>query len=83
MGKSERTAKERISEHRGYIYRNKKRHATGEHFNKSGYSLANMTFTILEIVRSKNPLYRKEREAYNIRKLNTYYKGIIRSPGGS
>ena len=63
--------------------RNEKKHATGEQFNLAGHSLANMKFTILEIVRSKAPLYRKEREACHIKKFNTCHKGINRSPGGS
>ena len=63
--------------------RNEKKHATGEQFNLAGHSLANMKFTILEKVRSKDPLYRKEREACHIKKIYTYHKGINRSRGGS
>ena len=81
VGETERKARERISEHRAY--RNEKRFATGEHFNQPGHSLANMTFTVLEAVKKKDPLYRKEREIYHIRKLNSFHKGMNRSPGGS
>ena len=66
VGETERKARERISEHRGYIYRKEKIFATGEHFNQPGHSLANMKFTILEAVKKKNPLYRKEREIHHI-----------------
>ena len=83
VGETERKARERISEHRGYIYRNEKRFATGEHFNQPGHSLDNMKFTILEAVKKKDPLYRKEREIYHIRKLNFFHNGINKSLGGS
>ena len=56
VGKSERTAKQRISRHRAYIFRNEKKHGTGEHLNQARHSLAKMKFTILEIARSKDPL---------------------------
>ena len=81
IGKSERALSERISEHRGYIFRNDKRYAKGEHFNQPGHNLSNMKLTILEKVKSKDILYRKEREKYLIRMFNTFHKGMNRSPG--
>ena len=54
--------------------------ATGQHFNKSGQSLGNMTVTILEKVKSQDPFYRKERETYYIRKCNTFNRGLNLSP---
>ena len=81
IGESEREFHERISEHRGYIFRNDSRYATGEHFNRPGHSLSNMKVSIIEKVKSFYPLYRKEREKYFIRKFNSYHKGMNRSPG--
>jgi hypothetical protein len=43
IGESERTLKDRISEHIGYIRTGKLDKATGIHFNQKGHSLANMT----------------------------------------
>ena len=40
-------------------------------------------FTILEAVKTKDPLYRKEKKIYHIRKQNSFHKGINTSPGGS
>ena len=54
--------------------------ATGEHFNSPGHSLADMSITILERVRQKDDLYRKEREKYFIRRFNTFYGGLNRQP---
>ena len=36
---------------------------------------------ILEKIMKTDPLYRKERERYIIRKFNSYYNGMNRSPG--
>ena len=81
IGESERAFHERLNEHRGYINRKDTRYATGEHFNQPGHSLHNMKGTILEKVKSNDPLYRKEREKYFIQKFNSYHKGMNRSPG--
>ena len=80
IGESERTLKDRISEHIGYIRNRKYNQATGHHFNLPGHSLDDMKVIALEQVRSRDPLYRKERESYLIRKFNTYYKGMNRLP---
>ena len=67
------------AEHRGYV-NNDDDTATGEHFNQPGHSLSDMTLTVLERVKSSDDIYRKEREKYFIRKFNTYYKGLNRTP---
>jgi hypothetical protein len=80
IGESERTLHERISEHVGYVRTKKTNLTTGQHFNKPGHSLGNMTVTILKKVKSKDPFYRKERETYYIRKFNTFYRGLNLRP---
>ena len=54
--------------------------ATGEHFNSPGHSKNDMKFTILEKVKSNDPLYGREREKLHIRRFNTFYAGINREP---
>ena len=54
---------------------------TGDHFNKKGHSLSDLEVIILEQVPSQDPLYRKERERYLIRKFNSFYNGMNKSPG--
>ena len=49
--------------------------ATGEHFNLPGHSHTDMKFTIIEQVKSLDPVYAWEREKLHI-KINTYHKGI-------
>ena len=52
---------ERMSRHRGYVTRNKQ-DATGCHFIKLGHTLSNMSISVLERVKSLDPIYRKERK---------------------
>ena len=81
IGETERRFKDRISEHVGYIKNNRIELPVGEHFNKTGHSLSDMEAVILEKITKTDPLYRKERERYLIRKFNSYYQGMNRSPG--
>ena len=80
IGETERTLKDRLGEHKTYIKTNKIHEATGEHFNKPGHSLHNLKVCILEKIKQSDTLYRKEREAYLIRKFNTFNKGINKKP---
>ena len=76
VGETGRIFKFRLDEHRGYIINKDESQATGAHFNLPGHSLANMKSTILEQVNIKSDIYRKEREHFFIRKLNTFYQGL-------
>ena len=80
IGESERSLKDRISEHIGYVRTQKLEKTTGEHFNKPGHTSANLRATILEKIHSDDIFYRKEREKYHIRKFNTYYRGLNLRP---
>ena len=71
-----RVFKFRFDEHRGYISTKDESQANGAHFNLPGHSLANMKATIIEQVKVNDLLYRKEREHFYIRKLNTVYQGL-------
>ena len=42
--------------------------------------MANMNVTILENVRKMDTIYRREREKYHIRKFNTFYEGMNKTP---
>ena len=54
--------------------------ATGEHFNLPGHSINNIKFTILEQVKSPDPLYGRALEKLHIRTFNTFYNGINKEP---
>ena len=84
VGETKRTIKDRLADHRGYIKNEKQETTTGEHFNSPGHSLSDLKITVLEVVKKKDDLYRKEREKYFIRKFNdhhrryTFYDGLNR-----
>ena len=69
-----------VEGNRGYITNQDLSTPTGQHFNTPGHSLADLSITILEKVRSQDHLYRKERERYFIRKFDTFYRGLNRQP---
>ena len=54
--------------------------ATGQHFNLPGHSMHNMKLTVIEKVKSDDPLYGREREKLMIRKFNSFYSGINKEP---
>ena len=80
IGFTTKEFRERMCQHLGYVRNKTLSKATGEHFNLPGHDKNNMKFTILEKVRSADPLYGREREKYHIRKFNTFYAGINREP---
>ena len=80
IGETERNLHDRVCEHIGYIRTKKTDKSTGNHFNLPGHSLANMTVTIVEKDKVNDIQYRKEREAYHIRKFNTFYCGLNLKP---
>ena len=80
VGETKRIFKFRLADHRGYVNNHDYTKATGDHFNSPGHSLADLTITVLEKVKSSDDLYRKEREKYFIRKFNTFYRGLNRQP---
>ena len=76
IGETGRLFKFRLAEHRGYIVNKDETQATGLHFNLPGHNLAHMQATILELVNRNSEEYRKEREKFYIRKINTYHRGL-------
>ena len=71
---------ERIYQHIGYVRNKQLSKATGEHFNLPGHRIHHMKFTMLEKVKSLDPLYGREQEILLIRKFNTFYNGINKEP---
>ena len=59
-----------------YIYNKKVNQTTSEHFILPGNGLHNVKCTVLEQVKKKCILYRKEQGKYFIRKFGTYYNGL-------
>ena len=80
IGETERSLKDRVCEHLGYINTKNKKQPAGEHFNLSGHTKSDLKVTILERVYKYDPQYRKERESFLIRKFNTFYNGLNKKP---
>ena len=76
IGESKRGLKYRLADHRGYVNREYLNTPTGAHFNTPGHSLSDLSVTILEQMKNKDDIYRKEREKYFMNKFNTIYKGL-------
>ena len=72
--------RERIYQHVGYVRNKTFSGTTGEHFNLPGHGMNKMKFSILEQVRSNDPLYAREREQILIRKFNSFHAGINKEP---
>ena len=72
--------RDRIYQHVGYARNKTLSQATGEHFNLPGHNMHNMKFTVLEQVKSNDPLYAREREKLLIRKFNSFHDGINKEP---
>ena len=67
-------------QHIGYVRNTQYQKATGEHFNLPGHQIHQMKFTMLEKVKSSDPLYGREGEKLLIRKFKTFYDGINKEP---
>ena len=80
IGTTQQEFRDRIYQHIGYVRNKQTSKATGEHFNLPGHRSHHMKFTILEKVKSLDPLYGREREKLLIRKFNTFYNGINKEP---
>ena len=78
IGQSGRSLRERLSEHLGYVDKNKE--ATGKHFNLPGHSKWDIKATVLEKVHTREVWVREERESLWIRNCNSFYKGITKKP---
>ena len=57
IGESERSLKDRVCEHLGYINTHRIDQPAGKHFNMRGHSKADMRVVILERVFKQDPAY--------------------------
>ena len=62
IGQSERTLKERIQEHLGYIRNEKIDKATGEHFNSDGHFIHDLRVSVIEKLHKTDRATREVRE---------------------
>ena len=80
IGVTQQEFRDRIYQHIGYVRNKQTSRATGDHFYLPGHNIHNMKFTMLEHIKSRDPLYGREREKLLIRKFNSFYNGINKEP---
>ena len=76
LGETKRMLKFGLSNHCGYARNQTLDKAISEHFSLPGYSLSDLSITVIEQSKRNNSLYRKKREEYYINCYNTLYKGL-------
>ena len=79
VGETKRKLKERFLEHKRDV-ENGELTATGHHFNLPGHNFSNMKMMVIEKMKNSSDIYRKEREKFHIKKFNTFYNGINKTP---
>ena len=82
IGETDRSLKERFSEHKGYVTNKILKQATGAHFNLPGHSVDNMMVMAIQKIFTRGTPYRKEHEKEEISNFRSYHHGINRSAGG-
>ena len=80
IGKTKRSLKERFSDHKNYVRNYHLNQATGAHFNEPGHKIEQMKVIAIEKLKNKNTLYRKAKERFFIKKIDSYHNGINKRP---
>ena len=76
-GQTQRTLKERFSEHKTSV-RTHTKNSIGEHFNLPGHSVTNMKILALEKVKQQGTQIIEKRESFWINQLEAEFKGLNR-----
>ena len=82
ISETDRSLKDRISEHKGYIRTKKLNQATGAHFNLPGHSVTDMSVMAIEQIFNRGTPFKKEMEKEYISNFNTFHNGLNKRPGG-
>ena len=82
IGETDRTLRDRISEHKGYVRTKKLNQATGAQFNQPGHSVTDMSVMAIEKIFDRGTPFRKEMEKEYISNFNTFHNGLNKTPGG-
>ena len=76
MGETEKTLRERIKQHVGYVRNKKLDQATGEHFNLPGHSINDFSVTVVMKIYSSDDRMRKQKEHELINSMGTKHRGM-------
>ena len=72
IGLSKRKFSKRLSEHRDYPKSGKVDEPSGQHFTLPGHAVSNLQGLAIEHVKNKDPFVLKAREAFIIKKFDSY-----------
>jgi hypothetical protein len=76
IGQTERSLKERIQEHLGYIQTEKCNQPTGNHFNLDGHVIHYVRVTVLEKLHKTNRATREVRESMHTQNFHSELAGM-------
>ena len=79
-GMTKRKFSTRLSEHRDYAKSHKQEEPSGQNFTLPGHSFHHLQGIAVEQVRSKDPFILKAREAWLIKKFDSYRNGQNKEP---
>ena len=80
VGRTTRTFRIRLGEHKQYIRSEMLDKPSGYHFNKSGHNQSHLRGLVLEQVKSADPFVLKAREFFLIKKFDTFNIGLNKEP---
>ena len=80
VGRTTRTFRIRLGEHKQYIRSEMLDKPSGYHFNKSGHNQSHLRGLVIEQVKSADPFVLKAREFFLIQKFDTFNNGLNKEP---
>ena len=81
IGRTKRKYKQRMAEHRDYPKSGRTEEPSGEHFRLPGHAVSDLFGLAIEHVKSNDPFVLKTREAFLIKKFDSYKNGLNKDSG--
>ena len=81
VGRTKRKFKQRMAEHRDYPKNGKIEEPSGEHFRLPRHAVSDLFSLAIENVISKDPFVLKAREAFLIKKFDSFKNGLNKDQG--
>ena len=81
VGRTKRKFKVRMAEHRDYPKNGRFEEPSGEHFRLPGHAVSDLYGLAIENVKSTDPFVLKAREAFLIKKFDSFRNGLNKDPG--
>ena len=82
VGETDRSLQDRFSDQKGYVNNTRLNQATGEHFNRPGHSISDMSVMAIQKVFDRGAPYRKELGKEKISNFRGFRHGINKNACG-